>query len=78
MTKEFEKRLKLKAEIVNGVCPTCEENTILVGISQEFFRCMDCGTDLQQHVNGKISYLPIITPPKNKIARVKDWDDGQD
>jgi len=33
MTKEFEKRLKLKAEIVNGVCPTCEEDTILVGIS---------------------------------------------
>jgi hypothetical protein len=22
---------------------------------------MNCGADLQQHVNGKISYLPIMT-----------------
>ena len=25
------------------------------------FRCVTCGADLQQHVNGKISYLPSIT-----------------
>ena len=24
---------------------------------------MNCGTDLEQHVNGKISYLPHITRP---------------
>jgi len=78
MVKKIDERLKLKAEIVNGVCPTCEQDTILVGITQEYFRCMECGTDLQQYVNGKISYLPLITPPKNKVSRVKDWDDGQD
>ena len=71
-------RILNEIHTVRGTCPECEEDTILVGISQEFFRCMDCGTDLQQHINGKISYLPIITPPKNKITRVKDWDDGQD
>ena len=32
----------------------------LVGISSQFFRCMECGGDLEQHVNGKISYIPIM------------------
>ena len=53
--------IKLQAEIVNGKCPTCHELTILVGLTPELFRCISCGADLQQHVNGKISYLPSIT-----------------
>jgi hypothetical protein len=35
--------------------------TILVGLTPELFRCISCGADLQQHVNGKISYLPALT-----------------
>ena len=53
--------IKLQAEIVNGKCPTCHELTILVGLTPELFRCISCGADSQQHVNGKISYLPSIT-----------------
>ena len=43
--------------------------TILVGLSQEYFRCITCGADLEQHINGKISYLPTITArtPKSKV-----------
>ena len=55
------KYIKLHAEIVNGKCPTCNELTILVGLSPELFRCISCGADLEQHVNGKISYLPALT-----------------
>ena len=44
--------MKIQAEIVNGQCPTCNEITMLVGLSNELFRCMNCGTDLHQHVNG--------------------------
>ena len=55
------KHIKLHAEIVNGKCPTCHESTILVGLTPEFFRCISCGADLEQHVNGKISYLPALT-----------------
>ena len=55
------KYIKLHAEIVNGKCPTCHELTILVGLTPEFFRCITCGADLEQHVNGKISYLPAFT-----------------
>ena len=50
----------MQAEIVNGRCPTCHEMTILVGLSPEFFRCINCGSDLQQHINGKISYIPAM------------------
>ena len=53
--------MKVSAEIVNGKCPTCHELTILVGLSSELFRCISCGADLEQHVNGKISYLPALT-----------------
>ncbi len=56
-----QKPFKFQAEIVNGQCPTCESLTTLVGLASDFFRCMNCGADLQQHVNGKISYLPIMT-----------------
>ena len=48
---------KITAEIVNGKCPTCEEYTPLVGLTQQIFRCLTCGADLEQHVNGKISYI---------------------
>ena len=55
------KFIKFRTEIVSGKCPTCEEHTMLVGITPEMYRCINCGADLQQHVNGKISYLPSIT-----------------
>jgi hypothetical protein len=44
-----------------------------VGITQEFYRCMTCGSDLKQHVNGKISYLPVIYPPDGTKPYVRDW-----
>ena len=54
------KNFKITAEIVNGKCPTCEEYTMLVGVTKQFFRCMTCGADLEQHINGKISYIPHL------------------
>jgi ribosomal protein S27E len=53
--------VKIQAEVVNGKCPTCDEFTMLVGLTSEMYRCMNCGADLQQHINGKITYLPVIT-----------------
>ena len=70
--------MKVSAEVVKGICPTCEENTMLVGLSNEIYRCMNCGADLQQHINGKISYLPVIATPSDKDIQpfVKEWKDG--
>ncbi len=65
--------VKIQAEVVNGKCPTCDEFTMLVGLTPELFRCMNCGADLQQHVNGKISYLPVITSPEDAKPFVKEW-----
>ena len=62
--------MRVHAEIVNGVCPTCTEYTMLVGITRQIFRCMNCGSDLEQHVNGKISYIPHLT--KNTLQSVVD------
>jgi len=68
--------VKIQAEIVNGKCPTCEEFTMLVGLTPEVFRCMTCGTDLQQHVNGKISYIPHITST-TLTSEVEKYFDGE-
>ena len=68
--------MKIQAEIVNGKCPTCEEYTMLVGLTKDFYRCMTCGTDLEQHVNGKISYIPHIS--KNSLqSEVDKYFDGE-
>jgi uncharacterized protein (DUF983 family) len=70
--------MKIQTEVVKGICPTCSEDTMLVGLTNELYRCMNCGTDLHQHVNGKITYLPIINTPadKNIQPSVKEWEDG--
>ena len=69
--------VKIQAEIVNGKCPTCEEYTMLVGLTPEMYRCMTCGSDLQQHVNGKISYIPHISS-KTLVSEVEKYFDGQE
>ena len=68
--------MKIQAEVVNGKCPTCDEYTMLVSLTPELYRCMNCGSDLQQHINGKISYLPHIAKPKDAEPFVKEWKDG--
>ncbi len=65
--------IKFQAEIVNGKCESCEQFTMLVGVTRSFYRCLTCGADLHQHINGKISYLPVIQPPSGAKPYVKDW-----
>ena len=76
-----EKRFqRISADIVNGECPTCEESTMLVGITRDSYRCVNCGADLHQHINGKISYLPTIQVPPGTKPFVREWttEDGKD
>ena len=66
--------INLQAQVVNGECPTCHEITVLVGLTHDFYRCMNCGADLEQHVNGKISYLPIMQSRQDgSTPYVKEW-----
>ena len=69
-----DKLIKFHPEVVNGECPTCSEITMLVGLTHDFYRCMSCGADLEQHVNGKISYLPVMTSRTDGgKPYVKEW-----
>ena len=70
------KNFKITAETVNGICPTCDEYTPLVGITKQYFRCLTCGSDLEQKVNGKISYIPHLTS-KSLMSDVEKYFDGE-
>ena len=69
--------VKIQAEVVNGKCPTCDQFTMLVGIDTVIFRCMSCGSDLEQHINGKISYIPHLHKHTLK-SEVDKYFDGQE
>ena len=56
--KKFFKHIKLHTEITHGMCPNCNEYSVLISITKDFFRCVTCGFDLEQKVNGQISYIP--------------------
>ena len=58
----FGGRARLQTEVVNGVCPTCNQKGILVSLFKSHYRCVSCGSDLEQKVNGVIRYIPMGNP----------------
>jgi len=64
-----------KTEVVNGTCPTCESNTIFISLCPQLYRCTNCGTDLEQKVNGVIQYIPASLPG-GKIPILTTSEDG--
>ena len=58
---EFFKRYKIKMspEVTPGVCPHCHEVSTFMSIVNDYYKCMTCGVDVEQKVNGVIKYLPI-------------------
>ena len=57
----FGRGFNLKAEVTNGDCPLCDSKTVFVSLYQNVYRCMACGGDPEQKVNGVISYMPLTT-----------------
>ena len=51
--------LKLNPEVTPGVCPHCHEMSTFISIVNDNYRCMNCGFDVEQKINGVIRYLPI-------------------
>ena len=66
MTNFFKKAGRFNPEVTHGVCPTCEMPTILVSLSKDFYRCITCGSDLEQKINGVIKYIPSSTIKKEE------------
>jgi len=59
------KELKLgHIDTVAGICPECEEDTILIAIVTDYYRCTNCGYDVRQYVNGSIKYLKLDNEDK--------------
>jgi ribosomal protein S27AE len=56
-----------KIDTVEGFCEECGEQTILVAIVSEFYRCTNCGHDTKQHINGRIRYLQLDESDKKWI-----------
>ena len=60
-----------KTEIVNGKCPHCNFNVVLISLASDHFRCTTCGSDLEQKINGKITYIPAMTSLQYEKEKVK-------
>ena len=70
----FGKGFNLKAEVTNGDCPLCKASTVFVSIYQHVYRCMNCGGDTEQKVNGVISYMPITAAGVGPVPEIKVVD----
>ncbi len=68
--KNFFEKTKFEPDITHGVCPMCDEPTMLVSLTKDFYRCITCGADLEQKVNGVISYLPVAQKTQENKPKV--------
>jgi len=55
----FGRGLEIKTEVTNGICPICDETTVFVSIFSSIYRCISCGADTKQEINGHIRFMPI-------------------
>ncbi len=62
----------LETELVTGHCPACTKNTILVGLQHSFYRCTNCGEDIEQKVNGVIRYMKVDKDTQMKLRELDD------
>ena len=62
---------QLTSQIVTGQCPECRTETLLVSFEPYLYRCVNCGFDLEQKVNGVIKY--IEANPNTKIKLMEEF-----
>ena len=65
MTKLY--KIFNKIDTVHGFCEECEEDSILVAIVSDFYRCTNCGHDTKQHINSRIRYMSLTEEDKDFI-----------
>ena len=70
MTKTF--KVFHKIDTVVGTCEECNEEAILVAIVTEYYRCTNCGDDIEQKVNGVIRYMKVNKETKMKLRELDD------
>ena len=62
-------------ELVSGDCPHCHVKVMLVKIYDNLYRCVNCGEDTEQKVNGVIKYVMANEHTRFKTSIL---DDGQE
>ena len=67
---------QLTSQIVTGNCPECRSETLLVSFEPHIYRCVNCGYDLEQKVNGVIKY--VVANEETKFQKTSILDDGQE
>tara|TARA_R110000851_G_scaffold82946_1_gene181470 strand:- start:292 stop:513 length:222 start_codon:yes stop_codon:yes gene_type:complete len=65
---------QLTSQIVTGNCPECRQDTLLVSFDENIYRCVNCGHDLEQKVNGVIKYVIANEETKFKASILPDED----
>ena len=64
--------VKFVTEIVTGDCPECNIKTMLVNIYTNIYRCVNCGEDVEQKVNGVIKYMKVNKDSAMKLRMDTD------
>ena len=59
LSDNFFQKAKFEPDITHGVCTVCDMPTMLVSLTKDTYRCITCGADLEQKINGVIKYMPI-------------------
>ena len=65
---------QLTSQIVTGKCPECRTETLLVSFEPYLYRCVNCGYDLEQKVNGVIKYMKMKDSEERMELRADDLD----
>ena len=52
-------------DTVVGFCEECREDSVLVSVVTDYYRCTNCGTDTKQYVNGRIRYMQLTEEDKS-------------
>lgn len=56
---------------VHGHCPECGEETMLVSVVTDYYRCTFCGEDTKQYINGSIKYLKLSNEDHEWLRKQK-------
>ena len=67
---------QLTSQIVSGRCPECKTETLLVSFDEHIYRCVNCGYDLEQKVNGVIKYVVANEQTQFKASILSDEEHG--
>ena len=74
----FGKGRILNTEVTNGTCPLCHADTVFVSLHSHIYRCMSCGVDTEQKVNGVISFMPLTPPGAKRPVMTVIQENGSD